>query len=166
MKILTAIFAGVLCGSAFAAQKPIDASSTKEFNVLGVNLTKDKLADLRKKIGPAKIAKPNDTHEFSSICYYGQDGTKITFGSNYSYSDVEVAEYALESTAEKPAKNNCASNSKVGKGLQIPVGLSLGQRRAVVQEILGAPNEITPTKWSYQFKKIDNPIIFRLIILK
>ncbi|MGE3607957.1 MAG: hypothetical protein AB7I27_00115 [Bacteriovoracaceae bacterium] len=129
----------------FAFANEIDPTNLAQFNILGVNLTHEKLNDAVKKFKGAKIIKPKikyeQDYEYDSFCLTGDDGTKITFRSNYAFSGDEVAEYTLEAKGNK--SSDCSKNEQLSSKIKIPIGLSLGLTKVEVEKILGKLKPLT-----------------------
>jgi hypothetical protein len=79
-----AVIAGLLLGRPVFADAPKLQSALAQLpSVLGVQLAENKLADVEKKLGPAKPVNNGlrAAAEAENLCYRGADGTLLLFGA-------------------------------------------------------------------------------------
>lgn len=150
---------------AFGDEPKLQTALAQLPSVLGVQLAEHQLADVEKKLGPAKPVNNGlrAAAEAENVCYRGADGTVLLFGARIENAhgngltgfqivrDLKMAHYGEEDEFDgaQPKKPACAASKLVSRKLAT-AGVSLGQSRAQVVEKLGPPTVETAARLKYE----------------
>ncbi len=116
-----------------------------QVSILDLTLGKNTLADVRAKLGAARVEERGHTSAWTrQICYISAtgDGTKLTFKSSVIGGGVYLTGFAISQAGDVVNVNrSCKPSFSVSRGLRTEGGIGLGLSKSQVIALLGQPKE-------------------------
>ena len=131
--------------------------------VLGITLGRATLAQVRAKLGPARLWRDGDASTAEmKVCYVsrGPDAVAIVFASNTEMAgppESEVTDVKVVELGAYKDRSNCRDLTISGDKVRTTSGLGLGLTAQRVRGILGAPTTTANSAWNY-FWYVEMPM--------
>ena len=128
---------------------PLREPGERFTRILGIDLMKDKLAEVITKLGKASMVTKGDGAEYvGKVCYLIDESNTVI-----EFNEWELgAGFALRKGTTEDLTQCAPLNIKISsKPLEIN-GLRLGTSKEEILRILGTPKMKTSNKWTYDFQ--------------